>query len=425
MSAKGITEDDVVAYVGGICFKTGPPGLVGVESEWLVTDSKQPDQHVALPRVMAAAAAAEPLPARSAVTYEPGGQLEISSLPFPGVSPCHAALRADLCHLDGHLARAGLRISGSGIDPIRSPVRQLDDPRYAAMEAYFDACHRAGGGGAGDGETAGHPGRVMMCSTASIQVCLDIGGTLDEASRRWQSAYALGPVLVASFANSPLCAGRATGWRSTRQAVWADVDPARTRPPDGNDPVAAWSRYALDAPVMALRRETGPWLAYPGMTFREWLRAGSPYGYPSHDDLAFHLSTLFPPVRPSGRLELRMIDAQSPMYWPVPLAVATALLDDPRAAEIARAAAEPVAGRWLTAARAALTDPALAASARTCFAAALDALPRLGADTDLLSLVREFADRYVDRGRCPADDGVDRNAPLPPPVAAHPEEVAS
>lgn len=42
MCAKGITEDDVVAYVGGICFKTGPPGLVGVESEWLVTDSQDP-----------------------------------------------------------------------------------------------------------------------------------------------------------------------------------------------------------------------------------------------------------------------------------------------------------------------------------------------------------------------------------------------
>lgn len=403
MSAKGITEDEVVAYVGGICFKTGPPGRVGVESEWLVSDAQRPDQHVPLSRIQAAATAAGPLPARSAITYEPGGQLEISTLPLDGISACHAALQADLCHLDRYLTAAGLRRSGSGLDPLRSPVRQLDDPRYAAMEAYFDA--RAGAGnGIRDDAASGSPGRIMMCSTASVQVCLDIGATMDAAGGRWQLVHALGPVLVASFANSPLRTGRSTGWRSTRQAVWAGVDPARTCPPEGRDPVAAWSRYALDAPVMALRREAGPWLADPGITFREWLRAGSPYGYPNGDDLAFHLSTLFPPVRPRGFLELRMIDGQAPAYWPVPVAVATALLDDPRAAETAREATAPVADRWRVAARAALTDPALAASARTCFAAALEALPRLGAGADVIAIVADFVDRYVDRGRCPADD---------------------
>lgn len=420
MSAKGITEDDVVAYVGGICFKNGPPGLVGIESEWLVSDPQRPDQHVPLSRLRAAVSAAGPLPARSAVSYEPGGQLELSSLPCQGVSACHAALRTDLSHLRRHLDGAGLHLSGTGVDPFRPPVRQLDYPRYAAMEAYFDACDSQGGGTRPDRR----PGRLMMCSTASVQVCLDIGATMDDARRRWWLAHALGPVLVASFANSPLQCGRETGWRSTRQAVWSGVDPRRTLPPRGDDPVEAWSRYALDAPVMALRRETGPWLTRPGMTFREWLRADGAYGRPGHDDLVYHLSTLFPPVRPRGFLELRMIDAQSPEYWPVPLAVATALLDDPYAAETAMTAAEPVAGRWLPAAREALADPALAHSARRCFTAALEALPRLGADTALTALVAEFADRYVSSGRCPADDAVDERDPFTPDPVGHEEAVS-
>ncbi len=43
----------------------------------------------------------------------------------------------------------------------------------------------------------------MMCATASLQVCLDIGADEKDATRRWRLAHALGPVLVAAFANSP------------------------------------------------------------------------------------------------------------------------------------------------------------------------------------------------------------------------------
>ncbi len=42
-----------------------------------------------------------------------------------------------------------------------------------------------------------------------------------------------------------------------------------------------------------------------------------------------------------------------------------------------------------------------------CFAAAREALPRLGASDRVLDAVDEFTDRYVARGRCPADDLLD------------------
>ncbi len=45
----------------------------------------------------------------------------------------------------------------------------------------------------------------------------------------------------------------------------------------------------------------------------------------------------------------------------------------------------------------------LARAARRCFEAALGALPRLGAAA-LVPLVADYADRYVMRGRCPADE---------------------
>jgi glutamate--cysteine ligase len=96
-----------------------------------------------------------------------------------------------------------------------------------------------------------------------------------------------------------------------------------------------------------------------------------------------------------------MIDALPSPWWQVALAVTAALLDDPEALDAAERTCRPVAGQWDAAAAHGLTHPGLASAARTCFAAALDALPRLGVDP---AATAAFVERYVDRGRCPADD---------------------
>lgn len=362
-----LTVDDVYQHIRGVCFKTGPPGTVGAETEWLVVDAGDPAAHVPAERVRALMDGAGPPAGGSKVTYEPGGQLELSSAPYGTLDDLTASLGRDIAHVRDVLAPDGLALSGHGVDPVRVPRFQADHPRYACMRDYFCA------GGFHDA------GMAMMCSTASVQVNLDIGADDADAARRWRLVHALGPVLVAAFANSPLRAGRRTGMRSSRQGIWTELDPCRTLPVlrDGadGDPAEAWTRYALDAQVMLVHTPDDEWVPAPGMSFLEWLAKGEP----GEDDLAYHLSTLFPPVRPRGWLELRMIDALPGPYWPVPVAVATALLDDPAASRAAEAAVEPVAHRWAQAACDGLSDPALARAARACFAATLDALPRLGA----------------------------------------------
>lgn len=386
-----LTVDDVYQHIRGVCFKTGPPGTVGAETEWFVVDAADPAAHVPAGRVRALVAGAGTPPGGSRITYEPGGQLELSSAPYRGLGELHDALEEDIVHVRDALEPAGLRLAGHGVDPVRRPRFQADHPRYQCMRDYYSA------GGFAD------VGLAMMCSTASVQVCLDIGSDTADAARRWRLAHALGPVFVAAFANSPLRAGRRTGMRSSRQGIWTELDPCRTLPVlrDGvdGDPAEAWTRYALDAQVMLIHTASGEWVSDPGMSFGEWLDKGEP----GERDLTYHLSTLFPPVRPRGWLELRMIDALPGPYWPVPVAVVTALLDDPAASAAAEAAAEPVAHLWAESARCGLADASLAAAARACFRAALDALPRLGA-APLVPLVDEYARRYVERGRCPADD---------------------
>ncbi|MEF9886736.1 ergothioneine biosynthesis glutamate--cysteine ligase EgtA [Streptomyces sp. P9-A4] len=413
MSSSGIprggpplTEGEAEDLLRCICFKTGPPRTVGVELEWFVHELRDPRLPVRPPRLAAALDTVRSLPLVSSLTFEPGGQLELSSRPAGSLMECLDSLAADLGAVRAALGPLGLTLSGYGVDPWHAPRgRVLHEPRYDAMETALDR--------------TGPAGRAMMCDSASVQICLDAG--LEEPGplgyhRRWRLAHLLGAVLVAAFANSPVNGGRRTGWRSTRQSLWTDLDPLRALAPspDG-EPRAEWAAHVLDTPVMCVRADEGPWAVPEGLTFRDWLRSGLPR--PADvDDLRYHMTTLFPPVRPRGHLELRMVDAQpGPDGWMVPVAVTTAVFEDPEAAETVYRAVKPLAERsgpgraprnplWLAAARDGLADPELHAAARTVFAAALEALPRIGAGPEVRRAVAAFHERYVIPGSCPADD---------------------
>jgi glutamate--cysteine ligase len=371
---------------------------VGVELEWLVFTSTgaAPSGSVSLTRLQDAVAAVAPLPGGGTITYEPGGQLELSSRAGTLPEVLHLA-EVDSAALGSALAQAGLVPVGLGLDPVRPRRRVVDTPRYGAMEAYFDV--------------GGPAGRTMMCGTAALQVSLDTGAP-DEIATRWARAHNIGPLLLAIFANSPLLEGRPSGWRSSRWGAWNRIDPGRTAPVFGTgsdlSPGHQWARYALDAGVMLILSDgEAATPVLDGLTFGEWIEHGHDLGWPTADDLIYHLSTLFPPVRPQGRFELRMIDALPDPWWRVAIAFTTALLDDPHAAAVAEVATEPLQNRWSDAAQHGLTDPDFATAARTCFDAVLGALPRLGVRQPTIDVLHAFDARFVDRGRTPADDRLD------------------
>lgn len=390
------TED----YIASMCFNTGPPRRVGVELEWVLSHATAPQDPLdtvtlvsALgphtPHTLDPASPASPLPEGSGVTVEPGGQLELASPPVSDLAVLLGTVQSDTEALHGLLAAHGLRAQDRATDPLRSPVRVLDLPRYRAMEQSFDR--------------HGTHGRSAMCSTAAVQVCLDAGAARDLPAR-WAAVHALGPVLLGAFANSPMLYGRRTGWKSSRWVTWARADPARTMPPpvaDVPDPAAAWARRVLRSPVLCIRG-TMPWTVPEDLSFADWIRGGLPTE-PTLDDLRYHISTLFPPVRPRGYLEVRYIDAQPGARWALPAAVLVALLTDPAVTDRARAACAPAEGRWMSAARHGLADPVLARAATTVFELACAELPRLGAPQWLLEDAAAMTERQVARGLCPAD----------------------
>ena len=384
------SADDVASWIDA-AVRYGAPGTIGAELELLCVDREQPLVRPDLDRV--SALLQDPLPHGSLVTTEPGGQVELSSVPAAGATAAVAALAGDLTAARARLDGDRLSLRGLGTDPARPPQRLLSTPRYDCMETYFAAC----------GEPSASAGPAMMCSTAAVQVSVDAGTRdpgIQSAQQRWQRALAIGPALVAAFACSPVIDGVATGWRSTRQRIWGELDPTRTRPPAPHlGPVEAVTDLALSARLMTVRDADGVCLPAPRRsTFGDWIDEGAP----TLEDLEYHLTTLFPPVRLRGWLELRYLDMLPDPLWQVAVATAAVLLDDDVAADAASAACEPVEGRWRDAARHAVADRELQRAASRCLAAAAGAL-----DGPLAAAVSTYAERYTERGRCPADDLLD------------------
>jgi glutamate--cysteine ligase len=348
------------AYVASVCFKHGPPRLVGVELEWTVhhtDDPARPLDAEILTRALGPHAPPSldphgqhlPLAHGSQVTVEPGGQVEISTPPSHSLTDLLAGTSADIAALTELLAAERLVTGVRGCDPHRPPRRLLHVPRYDAMESAF--------------ERIGPDGIAMMCSTAGLQVCLDVGER-EHLADRWAAVHALGPALIALFGNSAEQYGGVTGWASARTRVLLGTDPPRTLPSEAtDDPAAGWARRVLDTPLVCVRRPGGCWDAPPGITFADWIAGALPRP-PTTEDLDYHVSTMFTPVRPRGYLEVRYLDAQPPGEWVAPVVLLVALLSSARAVERVREVTEPAADHWLQAARLGLTDPCLARVAR-------------------------------------------------------------
>lgn len=391
MPGKGraLSLRDAVDHVRERSFTTGG-GSAGAEVEWVVVDDAVPAERPSLERLKSAVDAAS----RCRVTFEPGGQLELSSEPGSIGAICES-VAADEAAVRASLAQEGISLLGIGMDPHREPSRLVRGPRYDAMETYFDA--------------RGPEGRRMMCGTAAIQINIDAGRSEEQIEARWRLAHAAGPMLVAAFANSPLALGAPTGYRSTRMANWWRMDSTRTWPAIGAAGARDdWAAYVLRARVMMMR-DGDDFRAVPSpMSFADWIGRGHALGFPTIDDLDYHMTTLFPPVRARGWLELRYLDAQASPWWRAATGIAITLMNDPSAAAVAERATRPSAGMWTQAAQEGLTNPVLATAARECVEAAIDAMSGAGADPATVTAAAQFFDRYTARGRSPADDLLDQ-----------------
>jgi glutamate--cysteine ligase len=389
-----LADSAVVAeYIAQGCLVDAPLGRVGLELEAHCHDRADPNRRPGWNEIADVLDALPALPGGSRITVEPGGAVELSGPPADGVVPAIDGMRRDQAVLQPAFAEAGLGLVFLGADPLRPPRRINPGARYRAMERFFATSH------------SGEAGAAMMTSTASIQVNVD-AGPRDGWAARVRLAHALGPTMIAITANSPMLGGEFTGWVSSRQRVWGRMDSARCGPilgASGDDPGTDWARYALKAPVMLVHNPDAEAVTQ-WVPFADWVDGRVLLGgrRPTVADLEYHLTTLFPPVRPRQWLEIRYLDSVPDALWPAVAFTLAVLLDDPGATDIAAEAVEPVATAWDTAARVGLRDRRLYTAANACLAVAAAKAP-----AELGDSMRQLV-RLVDQGRCPGDEFSDQ-----------------
>ncbi len=343
------------------------------------------------------------------LTFEPGAQVEHSTAVHPSVRSALDDVAALELRLQGAFRAAGAVLAAVGLDPwhdVADVPQQFAAGRYVAQAAYY--------------ERRGPAGRLMMRHTCSLQVNLDLGPE-PVLRERYLAANLLSPLLTATFASSP---GPAAV--STRAQVWQGLDPTRTGFPSGlaepgRDPRAVYAEAVLAADVMLFRTADGAF--HPGLpcfSFATWMRDGHELGWPTLDDLDYHLSTVFFEVRPRGFLELRAGEAVPAPLRAAPVVLLSAALYDERARGDILDALLPhrhrLAELWRRAAERGLRDAEIAGLAARVWAAAVAGAERLPVSfvgAAHLAATQRFLDRYVGAGRMPADDVAERLATSP------------
>jgi glutamate--cysteine ligase len=337
------------------------------------------------------------LPGGGVVSYEPGGQIELSAPASASATALLRSLRATVLPLTGFLGDAGIRLLSVGVEPrngIESVALQLPGARYVRLTSFL--------------RSLGTGGERMMRQTAAMQVSVDLGA---EPLLAWRVLNGMAPYATAIFASSPVYRGERTGDRSVRARIWRELDGGRTGCFACTDPVAEYLDFALAAPAILLG---------DGSRFRpfaEW----NAEGCADVDAWRAHLTTLFPEVRPKGFAEVRSMDAVAPEWYAAPLVLLAGIVQH---APALRAASEllgaPDPALLHAAGRDGLSDPAIAGVARDLAALGMRgaaALPGFFAAEDLDEAGAFFA-RYTDRARSPADDVLDRLASAESGVAA-------
>lgn len=338
-------------------------------------------------------------------TFEPGGQIEFSSAPHRTPAAAFHETSAILDALARWFGDHHLYLLSLGINPwhrVEEIGLQTDSDRYRCMDTVF--------------QTIGEYGRRMMRQTCAIQVNLDFGPPARMA-QRWRGANLLAPLALATFACSPVVDELLTDHASFRGTIWRFTDrtrcgvPAAFRGAPHADPLEQYLDFAMDAHLILVRWETGWEPQIKPVSFRQWMEEGLGGFYPTLEDWTYHLTTLFPEVRPKGHLELRSADTQFRPFWSVPLTWWTALLCDDQALEQVLLTLAPYAPRleerMSAAARHGLSDELLRDRAAAVFRVAEEALARFPAgffSQDMVEAFHAFGERYTLAGRAPADD---------------------
>ena len=243
---------------------------------------------------------------KAQITLEPGGQIELSGEPCESIHCTYAEFDQHIRELLEVTEPLGIIFLGLGMQPV-SRLEQIEwvpKQRYRIMAPYM--------------LKVGKLGQRMMKQTATVQANIDYSDEKD-AMAKFRTGMGLAPVLIAMFANSPICDGELNGYRSFREHIWTDTDRNRSGllkfafAPEVS--FAHYVEYALDVPMYFIVRNKN-YIDMTSVTFRQFLTSGYNGERATIEDWNDHLTTLFPETRIKRYLEIRSVDSQPPDLMP-------------------------------------------------------------------------------------------------------------
>ncbi len=350
------------------------------------------------------------------ITFEPGGQVEFSSRPYPCLGDALRRMTSVQHDLDAVFAAVGIHLVQVGVNPWHTLGElglQMPKPRYRAMDRYYAAI--------------GPYGQQMMRQSCTLQVNLDFGSDESTMVRRYIASQLLAPIAAATFALSPVVNRQSTGIRGYRTRIWRHTDPTHTGIPTVSKlaqvsdaelerqftrqaMIDEYLDFALRAQVVFIAE-----LDYrsPHISFGEWLERPVEGVSPTLNDFITHLTLMFPEVRPRGFLELRSVDCQPRAFSSVPASYWTGLLYDDKTLDALLALLLPERQRLndlLIKAEDGLAHPALrtlAAAVAELAQSGFSTLPPCFKSDGVERELQAFVGHFTAQGRTPADDVLD------------------
>jgi glutamate--cysteine ligase len=243
---------------------------------------------------------------KAQITLEPGGQIELSGEPCESIHCTYAEFTQHIRELLEVTDPLGIIFLGLGMQPVSrlDEIEWVPKPRYRIMAPYM--------------LKVGRLGQRMMKQTATVQANIDFSDEKD-AMAKFRTGMGLAPVLIAMFANSPICDGQLNDYRSFREHIWTDTDKSRSGLvkfaflPEVS--FAHYVEYALDVPMYFIIRNKH-YIDMTGLTFQQFLRYGHNGERATIEDWSDHLTTLFPETRIKRYIEIRSVDSQPPDLMP-------------------------------------------------------------------------------------------------------------
>ena len=232
------------------------------------------------------------------ITLEPGNQIELSGDKLNDIHEACSESHDYLFELQQATKKVNLKIVSAGFDPISKLSEIPNNPkqRYELMTK--------------DMPSGGSLSLDMMYRTCGTQLNLDYESEKDFV-KKFKVINSLVPISIALFANSSIVEKKNSGYMSYRSKVWQET--SRGGLPEvffDNMNFEKYADFAINFPLLFIQNGEN-YLSGENYKFSDFMNGKIDKiknKFPTENDLATHLSTIFTENRLKKYIELRSMD---------------------------------------------------------------------------------------------------------------------